>query len=86
VAAGLVTRNPAAGVVLDRESRELCELTEQSYREWQGLGSGRWAPGRGRYSGGTIPPRSAAHRSNESVRVGSPVLEEVDLERMAGGY
>ena len=86
VAAGLVARNPAVGVVLDRESRELCELTEQSYREWQGLGSGRWAPGRGRYSGGTIPPRSIAHRSSESVRVGSPVLEEVDLERMAGGY
>ena len=85
VAIGLVSNNPASGVVLGKESQDLCDLTEQTYREWKGASTGGgWSSTWRAYGGGSATP--PANKSTESIRVGSPVLEEVDLERMGGRY
>ncbi|WYZ36666.1 hypothetical protein EsH8_II_000172 [Colletotrichum jinshuiense] len=74
-------RNPARGVVLGKESRDLCDLTESCAKESRERDSwGSWGVG----GGGTGVGASSVQRG--SGRVNSPVLEEADLERMGGRY
>lgn len=76
VAIGVVSQNPADGVILNQESRDLCDLTEACSRESRDNSWGSW---RGSGGGVTMSPRKGRD-------VGSPVLQEGDLERMAGRY
>ncbi|KAF9877629.1 hypothetical protein CkaCkLH20_04764 [Colletotrichum karsti] len=82
LAAGFIPpRNPARGVVLGKDSRDFCDLTESYARESKDRDSwGSWSIG----AGGTILGSSSIQRGGE--RVNSPVLEEADLERMGGRY
>ncbi|KAK1730545.1 uncharacterized protein BDZ83DRAFT_747325 [Colletotrichum acutatum] len=74
-------RNPARGVMLEKESRDLCELTETCAREWRERNSwGSWSIG----GGGTGVGTSSVQKGGGSVN--SPVLEEEDLERIGGRY
>ncbi|OHW94046.1 hypothetical protein CSPAE12_07316 [Colletotrichum incanum] len=73
-------RNPARGVVLGKEARDLCDLTETSATEQQERDSwGSWAIGGGGTGSGMSLPKGDG-------RVNSPVLEEADLERIGGRY
>nr|XP_036586056.1 uncharacterized protein CTRU02_04208 [Colletotrichum truncatum]KAF6796247.1 hypothetical protein CTRU02_04208 [Colletotrichum truncatum] len=83
VMAGFVPpRNPARGVVLGKESWDLCELTESYAREVRDRDSwGSWSIG----GGGTGVGANSIQRGGDG-RVNSPVLEEADLERMGGSY
>ncbi|CAM1509951.1 Fc.00g002860.m01.CDS01 [Cosmosporella sp. VM-42] len=78
VAIGTIPRNPAQGVVLPKESRDLCDLTEEYARDsrhsW-----GSWGG-----SGGGGPGVSVSSPRKRAVN--SPVMEETDLERLAGRY
>ncbi|KXH36649.1 hypothetical protein CSIM01_03043 [Colletotrichum simmondsii] len=74
-------RNPARGVVLEKESRDLCELTETCARESRERSSwGSWSIG----GGGTGVGANSVQKGAGSVN--SPVLEEEDLERIGGRY
>ncbi|KXH61391.1 hypothetical protein CNYM01_09640 [Colletotrichum nymphaeae SA-01] len=74
-------RNPARGVVLEKESRDLCDLTETCARESRERSSwGSWSIG----GGGTGVGASSVQKGAGSVN--SPVLEEADLERIGGRY
>ncbi|KAK1508370.1 hypothetical protein CTAM01_02156 [Colletotrichum tamarilloi] len=74
-------RNPARGVVLEKESRDLCELTETYARESRERSSwGSWSIG----GGGTGVGASSVQKGGGSVN--SPVLEEADLEKIGGRY
>ncbi|OLN92162.1 hypothetical protein CCHL11_01390 [Colletotrichum chlorophyti] len=79
-------RNPARDVVLDKDSRDLCDLTESCARESKERDSwGSWNVG----VGGTGVGASSVQRGGSGGRervVNSPVLEEGDLERMGGSY
>lgn len=75
-AIGTVPRNPAVGVVLQAESRDLCELTEEYARESRNS----W----GSWGGGC--PGVAVTWPKRTRDVSSPVLEEGDLERLGGRY
>ncbi|KZL65864.1 hypothetical protein CT0861_09509 [Colletotrichum tofieldiae] len=73
-------RNPARGVVLGKEAKDLCDLTETCAREQQERGSwGSWAIGDGGMGIGMSLSKGGG-------RVNSPVLEEADLERIGGRY
>ncbi|KXH60011.1 hypothetical protein CSAL01_12038 [Colletotrichum salicis] len=73
-------RNPARGVVLGKESKDLCELTEACARESRERNSwSSWSIG----GGGTGVGTSSVQKGGG---VNSPVLEEADLERMGGRY
>ncbi|KAJ0159704.1 hypothetical protein CTA2_9241 [Colletotrichum tanaceti] len=74
-------RNPARGVVLGKESKDLHDLTETCARESRERDSwGSWGVG----VGGTGVGTSSIQRKGGSVH--SPVLEEADLERLGGRY
>ncbi|KAK1849958.1 hypothetical protein CCHR01_07441 [Colletotrichum chrysophilum] len=83
LAAGFIPpRNPARGVVLGKDSKDFCDLTERCARESRDRDSwGSWSFGGGVTSIGT----SSVQRGG-AARVNSPVLEEADLERMGGKY
>ncbi|OHE90483.1 hypothetical protein CORC01_14224 [Colletotrichum orchidophilum] len=74
-------RSPARGLVLGKESRDLCDLTEACARESRERSSwGSWSVG----GGGTGVGASSIQKVDG--RVSSPVIEEADLERMGGRY
>ena len=79
VAVGVVSRNPAHGVVLPSEARELCELTEEYARETRDSW-GSWSGG-----GGGAPGVQMSSRKAEG-ETSPPKLDEGDLERMGGKY
>ncbi|KAF6842690.1 hypothetical protein CMUS01_02818 [Colletotrichum musicola] len=84
LAAGYVPpRNPARGVVLGKEARDFCELTESYARESKERDSwGSWSIG----AGGPGIGRSNSSNQKGGGRTSSTVLEESDLERMGGRY
>ncbi|WQF81873.1 hypothetical protein CDEST_06887 [Colletotrichum destructivum] len=74
-------RNPARGVVLGKESKDLHDLTETCARESRERDSwGSWSIG----VGGTGVGTGSIQKRGGSVN--SPVLEEADLERLGGRY
>lgn len=79
VAIGVVHRNPADGVVLAKQSRDLCDLTEQYRLDSRGNSLGSW---RGDGGGGPGPAMSTPKKRD----VHSPVMKEGDLERLGGKY
>ncbi|KAI0136962.1 hypothetical protein BJ170DRAFT_603881 [Xylariales sp. AK1849] len=94
VAGGVVRDNPAAGVILPRSSRNLCEPTEAYARERQGTreswgswsgagggGSGFNATGRRKGDGG---PRSSGGK--KGVGGAAMGLQHLDLEKLGGSY
>lgn len=72
VAIGVVTHNPADGVVLEQEARDLCEMTKryglEARSSWDSWGGG-------------VAPVTAHKRGLQS-----PVMQEEDLERLGGRY
>ncbi|CAI6098566.1 unnamed protein product [Clonostachys chloroleuca] len=81
VALGLVSHNPAKGVVLDSEARSLRELTEECDRESRNNSWGSWRGSVGGYSPTLSPPDKSKKREFRSQ-----VLQEGDLERLGGKY
>ncbi|VUC35163.1 unnamed protein product [Clonostachys rosea] len=81
VALGLVSHNPAQGVVLDPEARSLRELTEECERESRNNSWGSWRGSVGGYSPTLSPPNKSKKREFRGQ-----VLQEGDLERLGGKY
>ena len=83
VAMGIVTRNPARGVVLPPESRDLRDLTEECTREAEERNS--WGSWGGGVNVGNQRIANSSRRKQERHYYRSP-LSESDLEKMAGTY
>lgn len=81
VAVGVVSHNPAQGVVLQPDSQDLCDLTEQYGKDTRDSW-GSWGGG----GPGVILPSPAKRSGHGQGRAESPALEEVDLERLGGRY
>ncbi|CAG9938873.1 unnamed protein product [Clonostachys rosea f. rosea IK726] len=81
VALGLVSHNPAKGVILDPEARSLRDLTEECERESRNNSWGSWRGSVGGYSPTFSPPDKSKKREFRSQ-----VLQEGDLERLGGKY
>ena len=85
---GMVRHNPSEGVTLDTQSKDLYDLTE-AYGQDKSRGEARidgWNDSWGSQPGGVAPLSPKGRGGQREDTQGHVMLEDGELERLAGTY